>query len=94
LHIRYFLFAGGLWRDEITSLNIANIKSLSEALANLYNDSFPAGWLLTLRFWQKLASAHPIMGSDCSVFLQGWRLWRCCGETRDGLEQERRSFHW
>ena len=29
MHIRYFLDAGGLWRDEVTSVNLANINPLS-----------------------------------------------------------------
>jgi hypothetical protein len=54
IHIRYFLNAGGLWRDEVTSVNLANTNPLSLALANLHNDSFPGLWLLVVRFYQRI----------------------------------------
>ncbi len=52
-HIRYFLNAGGLWRDEITSVNLASAHSLSYAAANMHNDSFPILWLCVVRLWVK-----------------------------------------
>ena len=53
MHVRYFLNAGGLWRDEISSVNLANSNSLSDAIANLHRDSFPVLWLLVVRFWER-----------------------------------------
>jgi hypothetical protein len=53
MHIRYFLDAGGLWRDEISSVNLANSNPLSQAIANLHHDSFPILWLLVVRFWER-----------------------------------------
>ena len=53
MHIRYFLDAGGLWRDEISSVRLANSKSLTDAIANLHRDSFPVLWLLVVRFWER-----------------------------------------
>ncbi|MGA2441620.1 MAG: hypothetical protein ABSH08_11715 [Tepidisphaeraceae bacterium] len=41
LHLRYFLSAAALWRDEVNSIQIAASKTFGEVLANLYNDSFP-----------------------------------------------------
>jgi hypothetical protein len=52
-HIRYFLNAGGLWRDEITSVNLASGHSLSYAVANMHNDSFPILWMCVVRLWVK-----------------------------------------
>jgi len=53
MHTRYFLDAGGLWRDEISSVNLANSDSLSSAIVNLHHDSFPVLWLLVVRFWER-----------------------------------------
>jgi hypothetical protein len=52
-HIRYFLNAGGLWRDEITSVGLAGSHSFADAVANMNNDSFPILWVCVLRFWEK-----------------------------------------
>jgi hypothetical protein len=67
MHLRYFLLTGGLWRDEVTSLNLSNSPSLSYVLSHLYLDSFPAEWLLTLRVWQRIG----IGTSDWGVRLLG-----------------------
>jgi hypothetical protein len=53
MHLRYFLDAGGLWRDEISSVNLANTNPFPQAIANLHHDSFPIIWLLVVRFWQR-----------------------------------------
>lgn len=53
MHVHYFLDAGGLWRDEITSVNLAVTGSLADLFANLHHDSFPILWLLTVRFWER-----------------------------------------
>jgi hypothetical protein len=50
-HIRFFLHAGALWRDEINSVNLATSPTISGIAANLQHDSFPILWLLLLRFW-------------------------------------------
>src|ERR1700689_2260416 len=54
MHVRYFLEAGGLWRDEGTSVNPANVNPISAGIANLHNDSFPIPWLLIGRFWERI----------------------------------------
>jgi hypothetical protein len=66
-HIRYFLFAGGLWRDEITSVGLANSRSFADAFANMNNDSFPVLWVVMLRVWQRIG----IGGSDLGLRLLG-----------------------
>ncbi len=50
-HLRFFLHAGGLWRDEITSVNLCNSPTISDVINNLQYDSFPLLWHLILRVW-------------------------------------------
>lgn len=49
LHIVFGLHAGGLWRDEIGSLEIATMRTFSELWSNLAFESFPALFPLLLR---------------------------------------------
>jgi len=49
LHLRFFLHAGGLWRDEVTSVGLANSPTISDVIHNLQYDSFPLLWHLILR---------------------------------------------
>ncbi|MDQ6911798.1 MAG: hypothetical protein M3128_02870 [Verrucomicrobiota bacterium] len=49
LHIIFGLHAGGLWRDEIGSLEIATMRTFSELWSNLAFESFPALFPLLLR---------------------------------------------
>jgi hypothetical protein len=50
-HLRFFLHAGGLWRDEVNSVNLANSPTLAELWRNIEYDSFPILWHLVLRAW-------------------------------------------
>jgi hypothetical protein len=88
LHVRYFLDAGGLWRDEVTSVNIANTNPLSRAIANLHNDSFPIAWLLVVRFWERCGIGVSDRGMRTLGLLAGlsilavlWRNARRFGQT-------------
>jgi hypothetical protein len=60
-------FAGPLWRDEINSINMAQMPSLHEMWLNMTFESFPPLWLLLLRVcgWVGLA------GSDASIRVLG-----------------------
>ncbi len=49
LHIIFGIHAGGLWRDEIGSLEIATMRTFSELWSNLAFESFPALFPLLLR---------------------------------------------
>jgi hypothetical protein len=49
LHIVFGMHAGALWRDEVNSLEIATMRTLSEMWSNLCFDSFPALFFLVLR---------------------------------------------
>jgi hypothetical protein len=51
LHARVWLHAGGLWRDEINSVNLVAMSSLGDVWRNLQFDSFPMFWFLILRAW-------------------------------------------
>jgi hypothetical protein len=54
LHLRFFLHAGALWRDEVNSVNLCNSPRISEVFNNLQYDSFPLLWHLILRFWIRI----------------------------------------
>jgi hypothetical protein len=58
------MYAGPLWRDEINTLNVAQMPSLSESW-NL--ESFPPLWLLLLRGYDFLGLA----GSDAGIRVLG-----------------------
>jgi hypothetical protein len=79
-HIRYFLCAGGLWRDEITSVGLANSRSFADAFANMNNDSFPVLWVIVLRVWQRSGIGSSDLGMRLLGLLTGVgilaALWR------------------
>lgn len=49
LHVVFGMKAGALWRDEVNSLELATVRTLSEMWMNLDYDSFPALFFLVLR---------------------------------------------
>ena len=51
LHILFCLNAGALWRDEVSSLEVATMGTFAELWANLSFDSFPALYFVILRFF-------------------------------------------
>jgi len=61
------MYAGPLWRDEINTLNVAQMPSLKEFWNNLTFESFPPLWPLLLRGCGFLGLA----GSDASVRVLG-----------------------
>ena len=61
------MYAGPLWRDEINTLNVAQMPSLKEFWNNLPFESFPPFWPLLLRGCGFLGLA----GSDASVRVLG-----------------------
>jgi hypothetical protein len=50
-HGLFFISAGGLWRDETNSVQIATMDRLSDIWPELEHDSFPLPWFLFLRAW-------------------------------------------
>jgi membrane protein implicated in regulation of membrane protease activity len=53
-HIVFFLRAGPLWRDEISSLTLATKSTFTDFWKSLPFDPFPASYFLLLRFWQTI----------------------------------------
>lgn len=51
LHFIVFLHSGGLWRDEINSVNLVNLSSVFDLGEKFQSDSFPILWFLLLRAW-------------------------------------------
>ncbi len=47
----WWLNAGPLWRDEVNSVDMAGVTSISEIPANLQYESFPIVYFLVLRAW-------------------------------------------
>jgi len=50
IHLAFLTHAGGLWRDEVNTINLAGRHSLGE----IANDSFPVLMPLTVRAWLAL----------------------------------------
>lgn len=61
--------AGGLWRDEVNSVNLASMPSLADTWDNLQFDSFPIVWFLVLRAWGGLG-----LGSDGGLRFLGFLI--------------------
>jgi hypothetical protein len=51
LHLLHALAAGPLWRDEVNTVRIATLPTLSELAGHLRFDSYPVLWFLALRGW-------------------------------------------
>ena len=57
LHVVFGLNAGALWRDEVSSLEVATMRTYGEMWANLSFDSFPAFFFLLLRAFAWVSAA-------------------------------------
>jgi hypothetical protein len=65
LHLYFLTHVGGLWRDEVNSLNLAQGE-----LKNLSHDSFPVLFPLLLRGWSAVGLAQPDFSVRClGVFI-------------------------
>ena len=67
LHVVFGMHAGALWRDEVSSLEIATMRTLSEMWSNFCFDSFPALFFLVLRVVAGVAGP----GSDAALRIFG-----------------------
>ena len=56
LHVLFGVSAGALWRDEVNSLELATVSTLSEMWNNLDYDSFPALFFVVLRLFAGVPS--------------------------------------
>lgn len=54
LHVVFMLHAGAFWRDEVNSINIATMPTISDLWSCLEYDSSPALSFLVFRFWSVL----------------------------------------
>ncbi len=51
LHFLFLRHAGALWRDEVSSVDLATLPGLRDVWSMLTHDSFPLLWSLLLRIW-------------------------------------------
>lgn len=51
LHCAFLLHAGGMWRDEVQIVNLANTPSLQQWWEYNEHDTFPVVWQLMVRLW-------------------------------------------
>ena len=82
VHVVFLFHAGPLWRDEISSLNLATKPTLAEFWRSLTFDPFPAGYFVFLRFWSAIGFgdsdfALRALGLFVGVLLIG-ALWVAC----------------
>ena len=68
LHFQVLTHAGALWRDEISSLRLATMPTLSDFWSSLVYDPFPAFYFVVLRSWSALGLA----GTDFDLRLLGF----------------------
>ena len=54
-HVAVFRHAGALWRDEASTVFLANLPTFGDVLNHLQFDSFPIVWTLLTRTWTAVA---------------------------------------
>ena len=82
LHLTVLTHAGALWRDEISSLRLATMPTLSGFWSSLALDPFPALYFLLLRLWNAIGLARidfdlRLLGCLIGLLLIA-TLWWCC----------------
>jgi hypothetical protein len=75
LRIHFTLHAGGLWRDEVHSLDVAR-----DSRFPLWVDSFPILWTAVLRLWTTLSGSSAdftarLAGLACSILALAAAVW-------------------
>ena len=63
LHVSFLLHAGGLWRDEVVSFNVATQPTLAQVHEAVRFDSFPSFFHLLLRGWLGLVGSASDLGT-------------------------------
>jgi hypothetical protein len=63
LHVTFLLRAGGLWRDEVVSFNVAAQPTLTQVHEAVRFDSFPSFFHLLLRAWMSLGWGDSDLGA-------------------------------
>src|ERR1051325_3009789 len=74
LHVVYLTHAGGLWRDEASSVHLATLPTLSQTWGMLGHESFPALFLGILRGWSALGLGRSDFGLRLLGFVIGLSL--------------------
>jgi hypothetical protein len=62
LHVLYLTHAGGLWRDEASSVQLAKAPAVGEMWNLLGHDSFPVLFPAILRVWSAIGLGHSDLG--------------------------------
>ncbi len=71
LHVLFLRHAGGLWRDEVNSVEIATMRNWHAIGMALGRDSFPAGYTALLRLWLELPWTGGVAGVRAFGLLAG-----------------------
>jgi hypothetical protein len=71
LHLTFMRHAGGLWRDEVVSFNVATQPTLGLVHEAVRYDSFPSFFHLLLRGWLSLGLGDSDLGARCLGLLIG-----------------------
>lgn len=74
LHLLFLTHAGGLWRDEANTAQVATLPSLGELWHELTHDSFPALYPLLLRVWGAVGLGGSDFGLRCFGCLVGFGM--------------------
>jgi hypothetical protein len=74
LHAHYLLHVGALWRDEINSVNVASMASLSQVWRFSEFESFPLLWTLLLRLWISAGAGATDLGLRIFGLLGGMTI--------------------
>ena len=79
LHGLLLMHAGGLWRDEVNTVQVANLPGLGAVWENLQYDSFPILWFLLLRAWALVGGggdgSYRLLGFLVGLGIVGGLLW-------------------
>jgi hypothetical protein len=83
LRIHFALHAGGLWRDEVHSLDVAR-----DSRFPLWVDSFPILWTAVLRLWTTVSGSSEdftarLAGLACSILALSAAVWAPQGRRRN-----------
>ena len=81
-HLIFFLHAGPLWRDEVSTLTLATKSTLAELFKSLAFDPFPACYFMLLRLWHGIGLGESdlalrVLGLLIGTLLIG-ALWLSC----------------
>ncbi len=88
LHLFSWSVAGGLWRDELVTVNIATLPTWHDMAGALMNDSFPGVFHTVVRVWSALGFGQSDLGMRAlglvaGLFLLGsfWAASRMLGRN-------------